>query len=111
MIHASPDLLSSRINNLLKLSEHYRISRLFWPILSTIGYSHNRPNPNCYCCCHFYHHNTTTITTVTTTKTVKYYQFTHTAVGPWDWYSIPASCTHQSRSSPSTDCRPAYYGK
>jgi len=28
----------------LKLSEHYRSGRLFWPILSTIGFSHNRPN-------------------------------------------------------------------
>jgi len=33
------DLLSSRINDLLKLSERYRISRLFWPILSTIRQS------------------------------------------------------------------------
>jgi len=34
------DLLSSRIkNDLLKLSERYRIGRLFWPILSTIGLS------------------------------------------------------------------------
>jgi len=33
------DLLPSRINDLLKLSEHYRIGRLFWPILSTIGLS------------------------------------------------------------------------
>jgi len=33
------DLLPSHINDLLKLSEHYRIGRLFWPILSTIGLS------------------------------------------------------------------------
>jgi len=33
------DLLSSRVNDLLKLSERYRIGRLFWPILSTIGLS------------------------------------------------------------------------
>jgi len=46
------DLLSSRVNDLLKPSEHYRIGRLFWPILSTIGFSHNRPNPSgCWCMC------------------------------------------------------------
>ena len=33
------DLLSSRVNDLLKLSERYRIGRLFWPIVSTIGLS------------------------------------------------------------------------
>ena len=33
------DLLSSLVNDLLKLSERYRIGRLFWPILSTIGLS------------------------------------------------------------------------
>ena len=33
------DLLSSCVNDLLKLSERYRIGRLFWPILSTIGLS------------------------------------------------------------------------
>jgi len=33
------DLLSSRVNDRLKLSEHYRIGRLFWPIVSTIGLS------------------------------------------------------------------------
>jgi len=33
------DLLSSRVNDLLKLSAHYRMGRLFWPILSTIGLS------------------------------------------------------------------------
>ena len=33
------DLLPSRVNDLLKLSERYRIGRLFWPILSTIGLS------------------------------------------------------------------------
>jgi len=33
------DLLSSRVNDLLKLSERYRIGRLFWPIISTIGLS------------------------------------------------------------------------
>ena len=27
------------LNDLLKLSEYYRIGRLFWPILSTIGLS------------------------------------------------------------------------
>jgi len=40
------DLLPSRVNDLLKLSECYRIGRLFWPILSTIGFSHNCPNPS-----------------------------------------------------------------
>ena len=40
------DRLSSRVNDLLKLSERYRIGRLFSPILSTIGFSHKRPNPN-----------------------------------------------------------------
>jgi len=34
-----PWVLSSRINDLLKPSERYRIGRLFWPILSTIGLS------------------------------------------------------------------------
>jgi len=29
--------MPSRVNDLLKLSECYRIGRLFWPILSTIG--------------------------------------------------------------------------
>jgi len=33
------DLLLSRVNNLLKLSERYHIGQLFWPILSTIGLS------------------------------------------------------------------------
>jgi len=33
------DLLPSHVNDLLKLSEHYRIGRLFWPILSTIRLS------------------------------------------------------------------------
>jgi len=33
------DLLSSHVNELLKLSERYRIGRLFWPIVSTIGLS------------------------------------------------------------------------
>jgi len=33
------DLLSSRVNDLPKLSEHYCIGRLFSPILSTIGLS------------------------------------------------------------------------
>jgi len=33
------DLLSSRVNDLLKLSERYRIGRLSWPIVSTIGLS------------------------------------------------------------------------
>jgi len=33
------DLLSSHVNDLLKLSERYRIGRLFWPIVSTIGLS------------------------------------------------------------------------
>jgi len=33
------DLLSSRVNDLLKLAERYRIGRLFWPIVSTIGLS------------------------------------------------------------------------
>jgi len=33
------DLLPSRINDLLKLSERYRIGQLFWPILSTIRLS------------------------------------------------------------------------
>jgi len=33
------DLLSSRVNDLLKLSERFRIGRLFWPIVSTIGLS------------------------------------------------------------------------
>jgi len=33
------DFLSSRVNDLLKLSERYRIGRLFWPIVSTIGLS------------------------------------------------------------------------
>ena len=33
------DLLSSRVNDLLKLSERYRIGRLFRPIVSTIGLS------------------------------------------------------------------------
>jgi len=33
------DLLSSRVNDLLKLSERSRIGRLFWPIVSTIGLS------------------------------------------------------------------------
>jgi len=33
------DLLPSHVNDLLKLSEHYHIGRLFWPILSTIGLS------------------------------------------------------------------------
>jgi len=32
-------LLPSRVNDLLKLSERYRIGQLFWPILSTIGLS------------------------------------------------------------------------
>jgi len=32
-------LVPSRVNDLLKLSERYRIGRLFWPILSTIGLS------------------------------------------------------------------------
>jgi len=31
--------LCPRMNDLLKLSEYYRIARLFWPILSTIGLS------------------------------------------------------------------------
>jgi len=31
------DLLSSRINDLLKLLERYHIGQLFWPILSSIG--------------------------------------------------------------------------
>jgi len=34
------DLLPSRVNDLLKLSERYRIDQLFWLILSTIGLSH-----------------------------------------------------------------------
>jgi len=33
------DLLPSRINDLLKLSERYRIDRLFWPIVSTVRLS------------------------------------------------------------------------
>jgi len=33
------DLLSSRINDLLKLLENYCFGRLFWPTLSTIGLS------------------------------------------------------------------------
>jgi len=33
------DLLSSRVNDLLKLSERYRIGRSFWPIVSTIRLS------------------------------------------------------------------------
>jgi len=33
------DLLPSRVNNLLKLSERYHIGRLFWLILSTIRLS------------------------------------------------------------------------
>jgi len=33
------DLLPSRVNDLLKLSERYRIGRFFWPILLTIGLS------------------------------------------------------------------------
>jgi len=33
------DLLLSRVNDLLKLSERYHIGRLCWPILSTIGLS------------------------------------------------------------------------
>jgi len=37
------DLLPSRINDLLKLSARYRIGRLFWPILSTIGLSDFHP--------------------------------------------------------------------
>jgi len=31
--------LCPRVNDFLKLSERYRIGRLFWPILSTIGLS------------------------------------------------------------------------
>jgi len=34
------DLLPSHVNDLLKLSERYRIGWLFWPILSTIRLSH-----------------------------------------------------------------------
>jgi len=40
VVHWSSVISCSR---LLKLSERYLIGRLFWLILSTIGFSHNRP--------------------------------------------------------------------
>jgi len=39
VVHWSSAIVPSRVDDLLKLLERYRIGQLFWPILSTIGLS------------------------------------------------------------------------